>query len=67
MERENVSSSNIESIGYEDGVLEIEFKNGAIYQYYDVQEHIFNELMQAGSHGKYLAQHIKGFYRYSRV
>lgn len=67
MERESVTSSNIESMGYEDGVLEIEFKNGAIYQYYDVQEHIFNELRNAGSHGQYLAQNIKGFFRYSRV
>lgn len=67
MERTNVTSSNISSIGYEDGVLEIEFRNGAIYQYYDVQEHIFDELMQADSHGKYLAQNIKGYFRYSRV
>ena len=29
--------------------------------------HIYNELMQAESHGKYLAQNIKGIYRYSRI
>jgi hypothetical protein len=67
MERINVTSSNIRSIGFEEGVLEIEFKNGAVYQYYDVQEHIFDELMQADSQGKYLAQNIKGYFRYSRV
>lgn len=67
MERTSVSSSNIESIGFEDNVLEIEFKNGSVYQYYDVEEHIYESLMAAESYGRYLAQNIKGFYRYSRV
>lgn len=69
MERQAVSSSNIESIGYDpqSETLEIEFLNGSIYQYFDVPEQIFDELMQAESHGKYLANNIKGGYRYSRV
>ena len=38
MKREHVESSNIESIGYDvkTQTLEIEFLNGAIYQYFDV-------------------------------
>ncbi|MFC1596178.1 helicase HerA-like domain-containing protein, partial [Candidatus Margulisiibacteriota bacterium] len=69
MNREHVESSNIESIGYESDsqTLEIEFLNGAVYQYFDVPEHIYNGLMAADSHGKYLAANIKGYYRYSRV
>jgi hypothetical protein len=67
MERTHVESSNINSIGYENEVLEIEFKNGVIYQYFDVPEHIHTELMMAGSQGVYLAHNIKGNYRYSRV
>ncbi len=69
MERENVSSSNIESIGYDSGseTLEIGFLNGSIYQYFDVPQHIHDGIMGADSHGKYLAANIKGHYRYSKV
>ena len=69
MERQKVSSSNISSIGYhaETQTLEIEFLNGAIYQYFDVPKHVFEELMRAPSHGQYLAKYIKGYYRFARV
>lgn len=69
MERIQVSSSNIASIGYDpdSGVLEVEFLNGGIYHYYDVPEYIHNELISASSHGGYLAANIKGRYSYSKV
>lgn len=69
MNREHVESSNIESIGYdsESQTLEIEFLNGSVYQYFDVPDHIYTELIGAASHGEYLAANIKGHYRYSRV
>ena len=69
MERKPVSSSNIASIGYDENssTLEIEFLNNSIYQYFDVPQHIYQALMQADSHGHYLAQNIKGVYRYSKI
>lgn len=70
MERQHVSSSNIASIGYDQDnmVLEIEFLSGAIYQYYDVPQSIYEGLIAADSHGKYLAAYIKkGGYRYAQV
>lgn len=69
MTRQAVTSSNIASIGYDENsqTVEIEFLNGGVYQYFDVPEHIYKELMGAGSHGQYLAQNIKGNYRYSKV
>ncbi len=69
MKREHVESSNIESIGYEpdNQTLEIEFLNGSLYQYFDIPQHIYEEMMSADSQGKYLAQNIKGVYRYSKV
>lgn len=69
MKRTHVESSNIESIGYDSKsqTLEIEFLNGSIYQYFDVPERMYNELMSADSHGKYLNANIKGVYRYSKV
>lgn len=69
MYRYPVSSSNIASIGYDESsrTLEIEFLNGSIYQYYDVPDTIYQELMQATSHGQYLSQVIKGFFSYAKV
>lgn len=69
MERKPVSSSNVESVGYDDDTqtLEVEFKNGALYQYFDVPENIYCGLLQADSVGGYLAENIKGVYRYSRA
>lgn len=69
MKRKHVDSSNIESIGYDSKsqTIEIEFLNGTIYQYFDVPQHIYEELINADSHGKYLAANIKGHYRYSKV
>lgn len=69
MNRQSVSSSNIASIGYDQAsqTLEIEFLNGSIYQYFDIPQHVYGGLMSASSHGQYLAQNIKGYYRYSKV
>ena len=69
MERESVDSSNISSIGYdeEQQLLEIEFLNGAIYQYTDVPLDVYNNLMNASSHGSYLAHNIKGTYQYNQI
>lgn len=64
-----VSSSNINSIAYDEKTLrlEIEFLNGAKYQYFDVPKTIYCELMAAASHGYYFASNIKGSYSYSKV
>ena len=69
MERKPVTSSNIASIGYDENTstLEIEFLNNTIYQYFDVPQHVYDGIMNADSHGQYLAQNIKGVYRYSKV
>ena len=70
MERQYVSSSHIVSIGYEPTsmVLEVEFNTGAIYQYYDIPQSIYDGLMAADSHGTYLAAYVKkGGYRYAQV
>ena len=69
MDREFVASSTIVAIGYDEPsqTLEVEFKSGAIYQYYNVARALVDELMQAGSKGQFLAYHIKNVYPYSRV
>ncbi len=70
MERKSIQNSlNIAEIGYDasTSTLEIMFLNNSIYQYFDVPQHIYQDLMQADSQGQYLAQNIKGVYRYSKV
>jgi len=69
MERISVSSSNIAAVGYEESsqTLEVEFLNGAIYEYYDVPENIYQDLMAASSIGGYFAQRIKNVHGCSRV
>lgn len=69
MYRQPVSSSNIANIGYDPAsqVLEVGFNSGGVYQYYDVPASIYQGLMNASSHGSYLAKYVKGTYRYRRV
>ena len=69
MERVPVESSNIASIGFDEdtNTLEIEFRNGGVYQYFDVPFAVYDGLIEADSKGQYLAQQIKGQYRYVKV
>ncbi len=70
MKRVNVESSSVKSIGYDakQRVLEVEFKNESVYAYYEVAEHIYKELINADSHGKYLDKHVKkAGYRYVKI
>jgi KTSC domain len=70
MNHVSVSSSNLASVGYDfaRNLLEIAFRNGSVYQYYDVPHHIYEGLMQASSHGRYFDRFIKDAgYTYHRV
>jgi len=69
MNRQPVSSSNIASIGYDPTgrTLEIEFHSGGIYQYYEVSQNLYENLMAAASHGEYFDQNIKGHYGDTKV
>ena len=70
MNRQAVRSTNLRSVGYDPArrILEVEFVNGSIYQYYSVPEHEYRGLMQASSHGSYFDHHIKkGPYSYAKI
>lgn len=62
-------SSNVSKIGYEksSSTLEVEFKNGGTYHYYDVPEHIWEAFKGANSKGQFIHQNLKGQFRYSKV
>lgn len=69
MQRIPVESSNIASIGYDRDsmTLEVEFKRGGTYQYFDVGPDLHDALMKSGSKGEYFVAKIRGHYRYARV
>lgn len=69
MERKLVESSNLESIGYdkEKQWLEVQFKNGTMYRYFDVPEIVFFELGKAESVGKYFHANVKNKYNFEKV
>ena len=67
MERIPVSSSNLASVGYQDGILEVAFKSGSVYQYTGVPESVYEALMSAPSHGKFFAAFIRNIYPYRQV
>ena len=69
MERIPVSSSNVQSVGYDpdSSTLEVELKNGSVYQYAGVPATEYEGLMAAASKGTYLHAHIKNTYSCSKL
>ena len=61
MERQPISSSNIISAGYDPATqtLEIEFKNGVVWQYANFPEDMWHEFLGAPSQGKYFSAQIR--------
>lgn len=69
MERTPVSSSNLASVGYEPETftLQIEFNNGTIYEYYDVPEETYVNLINAGSVGSFFYANIRNVFSFQQV
>ena len=62
MKHHKVDSSHLSSIGHEDTILEVRFKNGALYSYYGVIAPVFTALLRAESVGKAFHAHVRGHY-----
>lgn len=64
MKREFVKSSNIKSIGHDVNlkILEVEFYQSGIYQYLDVPENLYKELISAPSKGSFFHSRIKKYF-----
>ena len=69
MDRIAIESSTIADVGYEQATmtLEIGFRNGSVYQYFDVPETVYQEFMRASSKGNFLHANIRDNYRYTKV
>jgi hypothetical protein len=56
-------------VGYDpqNRILEIAFHGGGIYQYEDVSQDTYTEMMAAPSKGRYFAERIRDRYAWRRV
>lgn len=62
MERQAVTSDNLAEVGYDLNMetLEVQFRHGGIYQYYNVPPFMYERLMAAESLGRFFNAEIKG-------
>jgi KTSC domain len=69
MDRESVKSTSVASVGYNElsGTLEIEYRNGSLYRYYDVPEQVYTDLMAASSLGRFINKKIKPYFTYKKI
>lgn len=62
-EHRPVASSNIKSVAFLDGVLEVKFVNGGHYLLHGVTEEQHRAFMAADSKGTHFANHIRGKFK----
>jgi len=69
MQRALVESTTLQSAGHDPEleVLELQFRNGAVYQYFLVPQRVYRDLLWARSKGGYFNQNIRGRYPYQRT
>lgn len=69
MEMTSVASSSVGAVGYDENseTLQVEFLNGARYQYHGVSRGLYDQFMQAPSKGQFLNANIRDQFAYTRV
>lgn len=65
MERRRLKSSVLASAGYHDDrtILEVAFRTGRVYYYFDVPIFHYDALLAAPSAGQYFNEYIRSHYR----
>lgn len=66
MLRHPVSSSRIANVGWENNIMEVQFHNGVVYQYYGVSQSEYQSFLNSPSLGSALSQ-LDKVHRYHRV
>ena len=69
MDRIPIDSSNLADVGYDQDsmLLEVGFRNGTAYQYFDVPYGVYQEFMAATSKGTYFNANIRKNYRQAKL
>ena len=69
MNRVPLISSTLSWVAYSPGpaLLEVEFRSGEIYRYFDVPQRTYHQLLQAESKGAYLNLNIRKSFSFKRI
>jgi KTSC domain len=69
MNRTAVTANGIAQVGYDDGseILEIEFSSGKVFQFFNVPQKMFNQLMTASQKEIYYEREIYDRFPYQRI
>jgi hypothetical protein len=64
-----VSSSAVDSLGYDEAaqMLEVRFQSGYVYRYLNVPHTEYDALLQASSIGSYFNRNIRNGYPHERI
>lgn len=66
-----MTSTAIETIEYklENGqlFLDLTFKSGGKYRYFDIPQNVFNDFVQAGSRGRFFQENIRSQYKFEKL
>jgi KTSC domain-containing protein len=69
MHRQHVDSTGVLSVGYDDWTktLEIEYAGGAVYDYSQVPEVLYRDLLAASSKRQFVDLYIKPYFEYEKI
>lgn len=64
-----VKSTNLEWVSYDKDKKEltVQFKSGGLYKYDKVPEKVFDDLLKAGSKGRFFWMKIRDVYKYTKL
>lgn len=64
-----VESTTLAIIAYDESreLLQLEFRNRAVYRYFSVPGRVHEGLLRAASRGRYFNAEIRGRFRYARI
>lgn len=65
----SVASTSLESVSYSPDkcLLQLQFRDGAVYRYFDVPLERYRELLTADSKGVYFNRYIRNQYHFQEV
>lgn len=64
---QDVVSSNINRIGWDDGTLYLTFKSGETYSYDEAPLEVYHQMVAAESVGKYFHKSISGVFNHTKL
>jgi hypothetical protein len=69
MQRLSIDSDSLRSIGYNElgQMMEVEFEDGTLRQYYDVPLDIYDELLETKTKDKYFNDYVKDNYLFQQI